>query len=111
MKRPFKTEYPERAPSRFIAEMKLDERKRKRAEKNAKKQLEETLKNWRASSEETIVTVTDDDIMSVVSKWTGVPLRRMEEKEAENLSRRVALLIEAIKSFAKNHFFIDLDTL
>ena len=54
-------------------------------EKNAKKHLEETLKNWRASSEETIVTVTDDDIMSVVAKWTGVPLRRMEEKEAEKL--------------------------
>jgi ATP-dependent Clp protease ATP-binding subunit ClpC len=54
-------------------------------EKNAKKNLEETLKNWRASSEETIVTVTDDDIMSVVAKWTGVPLSRMEEKEAEKL--------------------------
>jgi ATP-dependent Clp protease ATP-binding subunit ClpC len=54
-------------------------------EKHAKKTLEETLKNWRASSEETIVTVTDDDIMAVVSKWTGVPLRRMEEKEAEKL--------------------------
>jgi len=54
-------------------------------EKNAKKSLEETLKSWRASSEETIVTVTDDDIMSVVAKWTGVPLRRMEEKETEKL--------------------------
>ncbi len=54
-------------------------------EKNTKKKLEETLKNWRASSEEKIVTVTDDDIMAVVSKWTGVPLRRMEEKETEKL--------------------------
>jgi ATP-dependent Clp protease ATP-binding subunit ClpC len=54
-------------------------------EKNAKKSLEETLKSWRASSEETIVTVTDDDIMAVVAKWTGVPLRRMEEKETEKL--------------------------
>ncbi|MEY3897320.1 MAG: hypothetical protein RLZZ214_2841 [Verrucomicrobiota bacterium] len=54
-------------------------------EKHAKKSLEETLKTWRSSSEETIVTVTDDDIMSVVSKWTGVPLRRMEEKETEKL--------------------------
>ena len=54
-------------------------------EKYAKKNLDETLKNWRASSEETIVTVTDDDIMAVVAKWTGVPLRRMEEKEAEKL--------------------------
>jgi ATP-dependent Clp protease ATP-binding subunit ClpC len=54
-------------------------------EKHAKKTLEETLKNWRSTSEETIVTVTDDDIMAVVSKWTGVPLRRMEEKETEKL--------------------------
>src|SRR6478736_2297062 len=54
-------------------------------EKHAKKNLEETLKNWRATSEETVVTVTDDDIMAVVSKWTGVPLRRMEEKETEKL--------------------------
>jgi ATP-dependent Clp protease ATP-binding subunit ClpC len=54
-------------------------------EKNAKKHLEETLKTWRSTSEETIVTVTDDDIMAVVSKWTGVPLRRMEEKETEKL--------------------------
>jgi len=54
-------------------------------EKNAKKHLEETLKNWRASSQETIVTVTDEDIMAVVSKWTGVPLRRMEQKETEKL--------------------------
>jgi ATP-dependent Clp protease ATP-binding subunit ClpC len=54
-------------------------------EKNAKRNLEETLKSWRSASEETIVTVTDDDIMAVVSKWTGVPLRRMEEKEAEKL--------------------------
>ncbi len=54
-------------------------------EKNAKKNLEDTLKTWRSTSEETIVTVTDDDIMAVVSKWTGVPLRRMEEKETEKL--------------------------
>ncbi|MFZ9941301.1 MAG: ATP-dependent Clp protease ATP-binding subunit [Luteolibacter sp.] len=54
-------------------------------EKTAKKRLDDTLKSWRASSEEKIVTVTDDDIMAVVSKWTGVPLRRMEEKETEKL--------------------------
>jgi ATP-dependent Clp protease ATP-binding subunit ClpC len=54
-------------------------------EKHAKKNLEETLKSWRTASEETVVTVSDDDIMAVVSKWTGVPLRRMEEKETEKL--------------------------
>ena len=54
-------------------------------EKKAKAKLEDTLNSWRASSEETIVDVTDDDIMSVVAKWTGVPLNRMEQKEAEKL--------------------------
>ena len=54
-------------------------------EKTAKKNLDDTLSTWRSSSEETIVTVTDEDIMAVVAKWTGVPLRRMEEKEAEKL--------------------------
>ncbi len=54
-------------------------------EKNAKKELQETLDSWRASSEETIVDITDDDIMHVVSKWTGVPLQRMEQKETEKL--------------------------
>ena len=56
-------------------------------EKSTKKELEETLKAWRAASEETIVTVTEDDIMAVVSKWTGVPLQRMELKETEKLLR------------------------
>ncbi|MDX1679437.1 MAG: ATP-dependent Clp protease ATP-binding subunit [Akkermansiaceae bacterium] len=54
-------------------------------EKQAKAKLEETLEAWRSTSEETIVDVTDDDIMSVVAKWTGVPLNRMEQKEAEKL--------------------------
>ncbi|MDP4625654.1 MAG: ATP-dependent Clp protease ATP-binding subunit [Akkermansiaceae bacterium] len=54
-------------------------------EKNAKKELEETLKDWRASSEEKVVVVDDEDIMAVVSKWTGVPLQRMEQKETEKL--------------------------
>jgi ATP-dependent Clp protease ATP-binding subunit ClpC len=78
------------------------------SEKHAKKELEETLKNWRASSEETVVNVTEDDIMAVVSKWTGVPLRRMEEKEAEKLLKmeselqgRVIGQDEAVKAISK----------
>jgi len=54
-------------------------------EKNSKKELETTLETWRASSEETVVDVGEDEIMGVVSKWTGVPLQRMEQKEAEKL--------------------------
>ena len=77
-------------------------------EKNIKKTLDDTLKNWRAKSEETVVEVGDEEIMAVVSKWTGVPLRRMEEKEAEKLLKmeselegRVIGQDEAVKAISK----------
>jgi len=54
-------------------------------EKNKKAELEEGLQSWRENSEEKRVAVDDDDIMAVVSRWTGVPLTRMEEKETEKL--------------------------
>ncbi len=54
-------------------------------EKTKRRELEQILDEWRASTEEHIVDVTEDDIMAVVAKWTGVPLQRMEEKEAEKL--------------------------
>ena len=77
-------------------------------EKHIKKTLDETLKTWRSKSEETVVEVGDEDIMAVVSKWTGVPLRRMEEKEAEKLLKmegelegRVIGQDEAVKAISK----------
>ncbi len=54
-------------------------------ERNTRKKLESLIETWRASNEEKRVTVGLDEIMSVVSKWTGVPLNRMEEKEAQKL--------------------------
>ena len=54
-------------------------------EKKAKADLEEMIKTWKAESEETYVECSADEIMEVVSKWTGVPLQRMEKKEAEKL--------------------------
>ena len=54
-------------------------------EKSAKKELEDQLEGWRGVSEEKVVEVSEDDIMSVVSKWTGVPLQRMEQKEKAKL--------------------------
>ncbi len=54
-------------------------------EKNAKKRYDDVLDEWRSSSTERIVDVGEDEIMSVVSKWTGVPLQRMEQAEAQKL--------------------------
>ncbi len=78
------------------------------AEKQAKLNLENNLKIWQTHSEESIIDVGEDDIMAVVSKWTGVPLRRMEQREAEKLlnmeqelSGRVIGQSEAVKAISK----------
>jgi ATP-dependent Clp protease ATP-binding subunit ClpC len=54
-------------------------------EKSAKRRYDEMLESWRTSNEERVVDVDDEAIMAVVSKWTGVPLQRMEQAEAEKL--------------------------
>jgi ATP-dependent Clp protease ATP-binding subunit ClpC len=57
------------------------------AEKQAKDELESILSDWRQKREEKEVTVTEDDIMHVIAKWTGIPLSRMEQQDAEKLLR------------------------
>jgi len=54
-------------------------------EKQAKEKLERILTEWREQREEREIMVTEDDIMHVVSKWTGVPLQRMEQAETAKL--------------------------
>src|SRR5450432_1454432 len=54
-------------------------------EKHAKEKLETVLRDWRTKREEKQVVVDEDDMMHIVSKWTGVPLNRLEQKEAQKL--------------------------
>ena len=54
-------------------------------EKHAKEKLETVLKDWRTSREEKRVKVDEEDILHVVSKWTGIPLQRMEQGEMDRL--------------------------
>lgn len=54
-------------------------------EKQAKEKLEATLKTWREAKEEKRVMVGEDEILHIVSKWTGIPLKRMEKDETQRL--------------------------
>ena len=54
-------------------------------EKKAKEKLESILTNWRATREEKRVVINEEDMMHVVSKWTGIPLQRMEQNESQKL--------------------------
>src|ERR1700704_473817 len=55
------------------------------SEKQTKDKLERILNGWREERDEREVIVTGDDMMHIVSKWTGVPLNRMEQKETQKL--------------------------
>jgi ATP-dependent Clp protease ATP-binding subunit ClpC len=54
-------------------------------EKHAKEKLDSVLREWRNTREEKRVQVDEEDILHVVSKWTGIPLQRMEEGEMQRL--------------------------
>jgi ATP-dependent Clp protease ATP-binding subunit ClpC len=54
-------------------------------EKQAKERLETIMREWRTSREEHRVQVGEEDILHVVSKWTGVPLQRMGQDEMHRL--------------------------
>jgi ATP-dependent Clp protease ATP-binding subunit ClpC len=77
-------------------------------EKHAKEKLDSVLAAWRASREEKRVTVDEDDILNVIAKWTGIPLKRMEEGEAAKLlalegemSRKIIGQKEGVVALAK----------
>ena len=53
--------------------------------KNLELDHKKNLEEWKVSLDRMYETVDEEDIMAVVSKWTGIPLARMEEKEAEKL--------------------------
>ncbi len=54
-------------------------------ERQLRKKRDETLEAWKKDREEHWITVDDDEIHHVVSDWTGIPLRRMEQKDSERL--------------------------
>ena len=54
-------------------------------EKTTKDKLEQILVDWRAKRDEQQVTVSEDDMMHIVSKWTGIPIARVTQKDREKL--------------------------
>ncbi len=56
-------------------------------ERQAKEELNKLKRVWKESKSEVEVTVTAEDIAHIVSRWTGVQLQRLEEKEMVRLLR------------------------
>jgi len=78
-------------------------------EKKLKETIEETKKKWESEyQEKTTNVITDENIAEIVSKWTGVPVFKLVEKESEKLLRmeeeihkRIIAQDEAISSLAR----------
>ncbi|MBI3324997.1 MAG: ATP-dependent Clp protease ATP-binding subunit [Candidatus Omnitrophica bacterium] len=54
-------------------------------EREAKERLEKVKQEWKKTKGDAMPQITSEDIAVVVSKWTGVPVSRLEEKEGERL--------------------------
>jgi ATP-dependent Clp protease ATP-binding subunit ClpC len=54
-------------------------------EKATKERLDKMLGEWKTHKEERRVRVSEDDILQVVAKWTGIPLQRMGQSETQKL--------------------------
>jgi len=76
-------------------------------ERKAKESLAKTKKHWKEAQGKKILTVSEEDIATIVSNWTGVPLFKLEEKEStkflkmqEDLNARVIGQPEGISAIA-----------
>ena len=67
-----------------------DEERKLRAEHEA------ALAEWRRGHNETVVEVNEDDVRLIVSKWTGVPLEKMEQKETAKLLEMEGVLAKTV---------------
>ncbi len=54
-------------------------------EKQLRAKRDKMMEDWKKERAETRVVVGEDDMLHVVSDWTGIPLNRMERKESEKL--------------------------
>ena len=65
-------------------------------EKKGKEKLDSVLEEWKKSSEDARVKVDEEDIMHVVAKWTGIPLKRMEQGEIQKLLAMESVLSKLV---------------
>ena len=77
-------------------------------EKEMKNNLEKLLNNWRKQKNKEIIEITEDNVSDVVSRWTGIPVQKLNQDENEKLKHleeklheRVIGQNEAVEAVAK----------
>src|SRR4249920_1892192 len=65
-------------------------------EKQLRAKQDEQLETWKKTRDENRITVDEEQMVRVVSEWTGIPLSRLEKKESERLLALESELQKAI---------------
>ena len=69
-----------------IAKQQFEDAARHRdLEKQLRAKRDEMIETWKKERSEAIIEVGEEDMLHIVSGWTGIPLKRMERKESERL--------------------------
>ena len=68
----------------------------KEEEKRLEREYRQKYNEWRKEVSGTVVTVDEEDIAEIVSAWTGIPLKKLEESEMEKLLKLEKVLHERI---------------
>jgi len=77
-------------------------------EKGEREAFEKRMTAWRKERDETRVTIGEDDVLQIISNWTGIPLTRMAKEDmerlltiADELHGKVVAQDEAVEALAK----------
>ncbi|MCT4611965.1 MAG: ATP-dependent Clp protease ATP-binding subunit [Clostridia bacterium] len=80
----------------------------KKKQTDLKAKLDNALLNWNDSNQGISQTVDEEEIAEVISTWTGIPVKKIEEEESKKLKDLEKILMEkiigqddAIKSLSK----------
>ena len=65
-------------------------------ERKMREELEATVKTWKEESRKNRITVTAEDVMHVISKTTGVPLKKLHGEELAKLLGMEDVLAKAV---------------
>ena len=65
-------------------------------EKQMKDSLEKLLNSWRKQKNHEVTEIIEDNIAEVISKWTGIPVKRLNEDENEKLKHLEEKLHERV---------------
>ena len=77
-------------------------------EREGREELEKMLTQWKGSKAKKEIIINEEEIAQIVSKWSGVPVNRMEEAETqkllrmeENLHKRIVGQDEAVTAISR----------